>query len=202
MAHVRAAGPGDERGRLAATSRLAAVDRVHQSRAARTVASNSTDAQDCRTLLSMLGLEPDNRVPTRAQDHPAADCTPALARGLAGYLHAVAEVVGVPVDGTSYEVSDTATAYLALVGRASDRPDRDLMLVWGEHDGWTVSVETEPLEPPIRLARLGGDNPVPEPRMVARFVTEVLAGHRGAARPAKPCGRAGLAERLASYAVP
>jgi len=182
------------------------VDLAHRTKAARTVANNSTDAQDCRTPLpSMLGLEPEQQtrghMPRQPQDHAAADCTPALTRGLAGYLHAVARAVGVPVDGTSYEVSDTATAYLALIRRTSDRPGRDLMLVWSEHDGWAVSVETEPLEPPILLSFLGGDDPVPDPRTVARFVTEVLAGRRGASRPTSPCGRARLAERLTSYAV-
>ncbi|MFC0436943.1 DUF6292 family protein [Kutzneria buriramensis] len=181
------------------------VDLAHRAKAARTVATNATDAQDCRTLLSMLGLEPEHqahdRTPPQAHDDAAADCTPALTRGLAGYLHAVAEAVGVPVDGTSYEVSDTATAYLALIRRTSDRPGRDLMLVWSEHDGWAVSVETEPLEPPILLSFHGGEDPVPDPRIVAHFVTEVLDGRRGAGRPTSPRGRAHLAERLTSYAV-
>ncbi|GAA3432670.1 hypothetical protein GCM10018954_022730 [Kutzneria kofuensis] len=74
------------------------------------------------------------------------DCTQALSQGLAGYLAAVATAVGVPTEGTSYEVTDTATAYLALVERRPDRPGHDLMLVWSEHAGWVVSVETEPSE--------------------------------------------------------
>lgn len=198
MTHVRPAGPGNERGRLAHTGSLTmVVDLAHRARAARTVATNATDAQDCRTLLAMLGLEPEHQI----HDDATTDCTPALTRGLAGYLDAVAEAVGVPVDGTSYEVSDTATAYLALIRRTSDRPGRDLMLVWSEHDGWAVSVETEPLEPPILLSSLGSDDPVPAPRIVAHFVTEVLGGRRGAGRPTSPCGRTHLAERLTSYVV-
>ncbi|WP_255569966.1 hypothetical protein [Amycolatopsis sp. FDAARGOS 1241] len=39
-----------------------------------------------------------------------ADSTVALARGLAGYVHAVATELGLPAEGTSFEISDTATA--------------------------------------------------------------------------------------------
>lgn len=203
MTHVRPAGPGDERGRLANAGGLTArTNRGHLARAARTVAGNATDAEDCRTLLSMLGLEPEDRMrdrlPAQQQDHEAVDCTAALTRGLAAYLHAVAAAVGVPIEGTSYEVSDTATAYLALVHRMSDRPGRDLMLVWSERDGWAVSVETAPLEPPVVLSFLGGD-PVPEPRTVARFVHEVLAGRRGGNCPTESRGRTRLTERLTAY---
>jgi hypothetical protein len=126
------------------------------------------------------------------------DCTQALSRGLAGYLAAVATAVAVPVEGTSYEVSDTATAYLALVGRLPDRPGRDLMLVWSEHAGWTVSVETQPTEPPVVLARLGGD-PLPAPRSVARFVADALAGRAGDSFPPLRHSRSVLAARLSTY---
>ena len=119
------------------------VDLAHRTKAARTLATNSTDAQDCRTLLSMLGLEPEqqahDRTPPQAHDDATADCTPALTRG-------------------------------------------------------AVSVETDPLEPPILLSLLGGQDPVPDPLIVAHFVTEVLDGRRGAGRAASPRGRTHLAE--------
>ncbi|WP_246019099.1 DUF6292 family protein [Saccharothrix australiensis] len=118
-----------------------------------------------------------------------------LTVGLAGYVRAVAEQVGVPPEGTEYEVSDTATAYLALAeGRG-----RDLMLLWSEKHGWSVAVETAPAESPVVLAHLDGPL-VPPPRAVARFVADVLAGKRDDARPTVDRDRQALTARLRPYA--
>jgi hypothetical protein len=123
-------------------------------------------------------------------------------RGLGGYVHAVARAVGVSPEATSYEVSDTATAYLGLNRRVPKHPDRDLMLVWGERDGWLVAVETDPVEEPIVLAYLGGDV-LPGPEAVARFVTDLVAGGAPGQTTApgfrSPGDRDELAERLARY---
>jgi hypothetical protein len=128
--------------------------------------------------------------------------TRALAQGLAGYVRAVAEEIGVPTEGTGFEISDTATAYLGLARRWSERPGRDLMLVWSEQHGWSVAVEVDPTEAPMVVAHLGGDDLVPTPRAVAQFVTDVLADRR----PAERCqtfpaisDRDSLAERLNRY---
>lgn len=126
-----------------------------------------------------------------------------LNRGLAGYLRAVAKAIGVPVEGTSFEISDTATAYLALAPRWSERPGADLMLVWAEQHGWAVAVETDPGDEPEVVAYLGGDELVPEPSAVARFVTDVVTGDSsGGRRPTFPTrdNRRNLGERLAHYA--
>jgi hypothetical protein len=128
--------------------------------------------------------------------------TRALAQGLAGYVRAVAEELGVPTEGTGFEISDTATAYLGLARRWSERPGRDLMLVWSEQHGWSIAVEVDPTEAPIVVAHLGGDDLVPTPRAVAQFVTDVLAGRRSAGRrPTFPAvnNRDSLAERLNRY---
>ncbi|MEU4805893.1 DUF6292 family protein [Actinosynnema sp. NPDC023587] len=117
-----------------------------------------------------------------------------LTVGLAGYVYAVAEQVGVPPEGTEYEVSDTATAYLGLAEGAG----RDLMLLWSELHGWSIAVETDPSEPPVVLARLGVSL-VPPPRAVARFVADVLAGRRGDDRPASDDGRRALTASLRPY---
>jgi hypothetical protein len=125
----------------------------------------------------------------------------ALSLGLAGYLSAVAEAIGVPSEGTTFEISDTATAYLALNRRWAGRPGKDLMLVWSERSGWTVSVETDPGEDTMVVARLGGDS-VPEPEVVATFVADALAGDRiGFETPVVPIelNRVRLAERLNRY---
>lgn len=131
------------------------------------------------------------------------DSTADLRPGLAGYLRAVAAEVGVPSDGTSYEISDTATAYLALARRWSRRPGHDLMLEWGERDGWALAVETAPADAVEVVAYLGGDDVVPPPSEVARFVTAVIAGAEFARESPEFDGddRHALASRLARYAA-
>jgi hypothetical protein len=124
----------------------------------------------------------------------------ALARGLAGYVHAVAGQLNVSAEATSYEVSDTATAYLALSAQSPVHPDRDLMLVWTERHGWALAVETEPAESPTMLAYLGAD-PVPEPSEVARFVSSALTEPLRAAcvQPRIAVARQDIGMRLARY---
>lgn len=144
---------------------------------------------------SPAGFAPAPRVPA------PADGTPTLARALADYVRAVAEAVGVPGEGTTWEVTDTATAYLALGCRSAAHPDRDAMLVWSSAQGWVISIETTPAEPPIVLARSTGD-PVPAPGAVARFVTESLArrgDRRALAVLAPPADWSELAERMARH---
>jgi hypothetical protein len=96
------------------------------------------------------------------------------------------------------------TAYLGLAERCPARPGQDLMLVWGEQHGWAVAVETDPFEPPMVLDYFGGDDIVPAPRPVARFVADVIAGRRPvSARPVYPSSRdrLELAGRLKRYAT-
>lgn len=115
--------------------------------------------------------------------------------GLARYVEAVAERIGVPPEGTEFEVSDTATAYLGLEG-----PGRDLMLLWNEQRGWSIAVETDPAEKPVVVAHLGLPL-VPPPDQVARFVDDVLAGKPGGSEPdpGTTQDRGVLAGRLSEY---
>jgi len=134
-------------------------------------------------------------------DHRTGNVPP-LNRSLAGYLRAVAEAIGVPAEGTSFEISDTATAYLGLSRRWALRPGQDLMLVWSERDGWAVAVETDPGQEPVVLAHFPGDV-APAPEAVAKFVTEAIAtGTHDAPPPPTTAsvGREELTERLARYA--
>jgi hypothetical protein len=136
---------------------------------------------------------------------PEFDNTSPLSRGLAGYLRAVAGALGVPPEGVTFEISDTVTAYLALTRRWPERPGQDLMVVWTEVDGWSVSVETDPGEAPVVVARWAGTDLVPEPDAVARFVREAV-GRSLAAKNAPPAvqpalDRLSLAKLLAPYAV-
>jgi hypothetical protein len=118
-----------------------------------------------------------------------------ISLGLARYVRAVAEEVGVPPEGTEFEVSDTATAYLGLEGSGPD-----LMLLWSEQRGWSIAVETDPTEKPIVIAHLGLPL-VPPPDAVAKFVDDVLAGKPGSTEPdlAGNRDRHRLANRLADY---
>ena len=134
-------------------------------------------------------------------EHPEPE-TRILERSLGEYVRAVAAAVGVPDESTTIEISDTATAYLGLPRRWLDRPDHDVMLVWSERRGWSLAVETEPAEDPIVLAYQGGDNLVPAPDEVARFVADTAAGrHTGQERPGPVAAatRKSLAERLRPY---
>jgi hypothetical protein len=129
------------------------------------------------------------------------DDTTAL-RGLAGYVRAVARELDLPAEGTSFEISDTATAYLGLATRWPSHPGRDLMLTWSELAGWSIAVEPTPTERPVILAEFG-DDPLPPPRALARFVTKTLAGRLTLAaverdRP-DPINRYALAARLVEY---
>jgi Family of unknown function (DUF6292) len=140
---------------------------------------------------------------TARQQWSQFDTVSVLSDAMAGYLRAVAVAVGVPPEGATFEISDTVTAYLALTRRWPARPGQDLMLVWSENDGWAVSVETDPGEAPVVVARWTGTDLIPEPGAVARFVGEAVA--RDTADPAPSLAvpvpdRAQLAERLARYA--
>jgi len=129
------------------------------------------------------------------------DITHALHRGLDGYVRAVARAMSIADESTSFEISDTVTAYVGLSKRWPSRPGQDLMLVWDGRSGWSIAVETGPAERTVVLAEFPGDV-VPDPRVVSRWVSETLSGHGGTVplqRRAKPADRRALADRLASY---
>ncbi|MEC3976456.1 DUF6292 family protein [Amycolatopsis sp. H20-H5] len=125
----------------------------------------------------------------------------AMTRGLAGYIRRVADAVGVTADGVTHEVSDTATAYLALARRSPRHPERDLMLFWSERHGWAVAVEEEHGDHP-KLVAYFGEELVPSPAQVAEFVAAVTTG-RSPAHPrprfAEGDDRRDLTVKLAPY---
>lgn len=164
-------------------------ERHHQQQlAVRTVAGNARDHAEFTALLDMLGL-----------DSPTGQAAP-LGHRLASYVRHVARAVGVPADATGHEVTDTATAYLALDERSPAHPDHDLMLIWDERLGWYIAVETTPAEPPEVMTYLDGDI-VPSPGTVAQFVTDTGNGlHINRIRPVQAItDRATLAERIGVF---
>jgi hypothetical protein len=122
-----------------------------------------------------------------------------LNRRLAVYVRHVAAALGVPAEATGYEVTDTATAYVGLDQRWATQPDHDLMLVWDEHLGWYIAVETNPTEASVVIAYLDGDA-VPTPAAVARFVADTTVNRSATGvRPVlTPTDRTALAERMAA----
>jgi hypothetical protein len=160
-----------------------------RDRAVRTVARQARDRNEFTGLVSMLGLD------------DTQEGLPTLGRSLARYVQQVAAATGVPTEAVGYEVSDTATAYLGLTHRLPEHPGRDLMLVWDERLGWLLGVETNPHEAQLVLGYLG-DDIVPSPGAVARFVAGAVAGqtaHR--LRPVlPPTDRLSLARRMADHA--
>lgn len=129
--------------------------------------------------------------------------TASLRRGLEGYLRAVAGELAVPAEATSFEISDTVSAYLGLTRRWDQRPRHDLMLLWDEQHGWALAVETEPGEPTTVVGYLASEQVAPAPTVVARFVTDALTGYGTMApRPDFPItlARNQLAGQLARYA--
>ncbi|MGK4593747.1 DUF6292 family protein [Amycolatopsis japonica] len=133
-------------------------------------------------------------------EHPEPDAR-TLERALGAYVRAVAAAVGVPDESTTVEISDTATAYLGLPRRWPGRPGHDVMLVWNERRGWSLAVETDPGAAPIVLAH-HGDDVVPAPDAVARFVADTAVGRPPGHAPAEPPAavpRRVLAERLRPY---
>lgn len=91
--------------------------------------------------------------------------------------------MNVPVEAAWSDTRPPATAYLPLPHRSPERPDRDLLLVWGERDGWLIAADTTLTEPVIVLAYLGQDI-LPSPDTVHRFITDMIAGrHPGQLNP-------------------
>ncbi len=74
----------------------------------------------------------------------------------------------------------------------------EALLVWDEHLGWYIAVETAPAEAPVVVAYLDGDV-VPPPAAVARFVADAADGRRMSRfRPVlPPIERGVLAEKMA-----
>lgn len=101
----------------------------------------------------------------------------AFGRGLRGYLAAVADALGVGLESCAIDPQPPASAYLALDQRVPTYPERDLALLWDERYGWSAAVETHSGEDLIVLAYFG-DDPLPAPAAVARFVADVRMNHQ------------------------
>ena len=104
----------------------------------------------------------------------------ALIAGMSACVHFIASFVGVR---RITPLRIFLAAYLALNRRAPRYPDRDLMLIWGERDGWVVAVETDPAEEPIVLGYLGRDVLPDDP---AQRSADTAFSRRARAAPSRP----------------
>lgn len=104
-----------------------------------------------------------------------------LKQGLRRYAGLVAEALGLA--GDSYYVRSDAVGevYLALDGAPPTFPDRDAALLWDEVHGWAVAVEARCGEE-LLVVGYFGDDLMPPPAVVARFVRQLLGA--GVSAPA------------------
>jgi uncharacterized protein DUF6292 len=97
-------------------------------------------------------------------------------RALRGYLADVAAAVGVGPESCAVDLDAPVSAYLALDHRCARFPDRDLALLWDEHRGWSVAVESACGEDLRLIGELElGTRSDPAPEAVRRFLDRVLA---------------------------
>lgn len=126
----------------------------------------------------------------------------AAASGLRRYVNTTAEELG--CSGEAYYAHldpPPAYAYLALDDRLRDHPAQDTALVWNEHDGWAVAIETTAGHE-LSVVRYYGTELLPPPPEVARFVAEVFEGRAPDAAPVGNTDGAAVRKHLATYAIP
>lgn len=124
--------------------------------------------------------------------------------GLLGYLDAVASALGVGLESCAVDLDVPASGYVALDWRLGRFPGRDLALLWDERHGWSAAVDEAGDEDLIMVAYLGGDEVVPAPRAVMRFLAALRAEDHAFGRPDPPTFRRagdhrGLLDRLARH---
>ncbi|MEU0532709.1 DUF6292 family protein [Amycolatopsis tolypomycina] len=118
-------------------------------------------------------------------------------RGLRAYLGEVARALGFGLESCTVDVDVPVSAYVAVDWRLRRFPERDVALLWDEVHGWAVAVEAACGEDMIVLSYLGGDDVLPPPREVVRFLTALRAGVQVSAGPGSPVlRRAGRHQEL------
>jgi hypothetical protein len=135
-----------------------------------------------------------------------ADVEHDFGRDLRGYSAAMATALGIGLESCVFDLDTPATVYVAIDWRLDRFPDRDLALLWDERHGWAAVLEAPGRDDLVVLAYLGGDEIVPDPREVVKFLAALRAGDHTMGRPDPPGFRAAgdhgeLLERLARHCV-
>lgn len=110
------------------------------------------------------------------------DFDDSVVRGLERYVRLVTKALGLRGDGSYVHAGDPANAYIALDGRFSHFPGRDVALLWDEQRGWSAAVETSSSAELLTVAHLYGDV-MPPPQEVAAWARHLL-GDDSATAPA------------------
>jgi hypothetical protein len=135
-----------------------------------------------------------------------ADIEHDFGRDLRGYSAAMATALGIGLEACAFDLDTPATVYVAIDWRLDRFTDRDLALLWDERHGWAAVLEAPGRDDLVVLAYLGGDEIVPDPREVVKFLAALRAGDHTLGRPDPPdfreAGNHGeLLERLARHCV-
>jgi hypothetical protein len=135
------------------------------------------------------------------------DFDDSVVRGLHRYVRMVTRALGLHGECSYVQVDELASAYVALDGRLSHYPDRDVALLWEETRGWSAAIETHSGEELFVVAHCGQDV-LPPPETVAAWVRELFRPDRDVApvghldeRPA-PATADTTRQRLAAYVSP
>ncbi|AXB42062.1 DUF6292 family protein [Amycolatopsis albispora] len=107
-------------------------------------------------------------------------------RGLRGYLEAVTSALGIGLESCTVDLDTPVSAYIAIDWRLARFPGRDVALIWDEQHGWAATIEAGCGEDVIVLAYLGGDEVLPDPRQVVRFLAALRADDHSLGQPDPP----------------
>lgn len=102
------------------------------------------------------------------------------ARGLREHVRRVARALGCTGDAYWVRTEEPVSVYLPLDHRFYGFPGRDAALLWDPEHGWSAVIDDPE---PLVVAYLGAL--LPDPRTVAAFVADLVAG-RGAGQAEPP----------------
>ena len=122
-----------------------------------------------------------------------------LMRGLRRYVGLVSAAIGLRGGYACLQAERPATAYLPLDGRLPGYPDRDVALLWDEHQGWSTVVERLGGVDLIVVAEMGGAV-LPLPGAVASWMHGVRLGESTSGSRSLAPVATDVSEQLGSYA--
>jgi hypothetical protein len=94
---------------------------------------------------------------SKSGDDMELDFDDTALRGLQRYVGLVSQASALSGECWWVQADDLACAYIALDGRFSCCPDRDVALLWDESQGWSAATETHGGEDLLVVAHLGQD---------------------------------------------
>ncbi|WP_037348012.1 DUF6292 family protein [Sciscionella sediminilitoris] len=125
-----------------------------------------------------------------------------LEAALHNYIAQIAAALGVGTEATLCELSDWASAYIALSERCPAHPGQDLALLWDQQYGWALALEPYP-GGALSILTYYGRSLIPTPDELLTFVTTQLdeLDQPGPAPVAPHFADTELVDSLAPYAI-